>query len=107
MNYKNYTWLFGIAGTYTYSIQDTIHISAEVGGTHTQEVRINLFVVRFSKESCKSSIKGITFLTIDKEDMVALRGNLKPWYQLGDTVPGTKSYHHFVPTSQYTSRENS
>ena len=52
------------------------------------------------EEYCKS--KGeITFLTIDKGDMVALRENLKPWYELGDTVPGIRNCHHFVPTSQY------
>ena len=50
------------------------------------------------KEYCKSSIEEITFLTIDKEDMVPVRENLKPWYKLGDTVPGTKSCLHFVPT---------
>ena len=54
------------------------------------------------KEYCKSSIEGITFLTIDKKDMVAVRENLTPCYELGYTVPGTRSCHHFVPTSQYT-----
>ena len=28
--------------------------------------------------------------------------NLKPWYELGDTIPGSMSCHHFVPTFQYT-----
>ena len=51
------------------------------------------------KEYCKSSIARITFLKINKEDMVAVRENLKPWYELGDMVPGTRSCHHFVPTS--------
>ena len=54
------------------------------------------------KEYCKSSIEGITFQTIDKEDMVAVRENLKLWYELGDTVPGTRSCRYLVPTSQYT-----
>ena len=54
------------------------------------------------KEYCKSYIEGIAFLTIDKEDMVAVRENLRPWYELGDTIPGTRSCHHFVPTSKYT-----
>ena len=31
---------------------------------------------------------------IDKEDMVAVRENLKHRYELGDTVPGTMSCHH-------------
>ena len=54
------------------------------------------------KEYCKSPIEGITFLTIDKEDMVAARENLKPQYELDVTILGTRSCHHFVPTSQYT-----
>ena len=36
---------------------------------------------------------------IVKEDMVAVRENLKPWYELVDTVPGTWSFHYIVPTS--------
>ena len=51
------------------------------------------------KEYCNSSIEGITFLTIDKEDMVAVRENLKPGYELSDTVPSNRSCHHFVPVS--------
>ena len=52
------------------------------------------------EECCKS--KGeITLLTIDKGDMVALRENLKPWYELGDTVPGMRNCDHFAPTLQY------
>ena len=54
------------------------------------------------KEYCKSSIEGITFLAINKEDMVAVRENLKLWYELGDTVPGTRSCHHFVLRCLYT-----
>ena len=34
--------------------------------------------------------------------MVAVRENLKPPYELGDTAPGTRSCHHFISTSQYT-----
>ena len=51
---------------------------------------------------CKSSIKGITFLTINKEDMVAVSENLKLWYELGDTVPASRRCHHSVQTSQCT-----
>ena len=38
---------------------------------------------------------------IDKEDVVAVRENLKSRYESGDTVPGTRSCYHFVPASQY------
>ena len=61
-----------------------------------------ILTFRVVEEYCKSSIDGITFLTIDKEDMVAVRERLEIRYQLGDTVPGTRSCHHFIPTSQYT-----
>ena len=53
------------------------------------------------KEYGKSSIEGITFLTIDKEDMVAVRETLNPRYELDDAVHGTRSCHHFFLTSQY------
>ena len=50
------------------------------------------------KEYCKSSIKEITFLKINKEDMVAVRENLKPPCEL-NIAPATRSCHHFVQTS--------
>ena len=40
---KNCIWFFGIVETYT--LQEKTDIQAEVDGAHTQEVRINLFVV--------------------------------------------------------------
>ena len=82
-----------------------------IGGTVKRKIRraslqrpVNNQILTFRavKEYCKSFIEVITFLMIDKEDMVAVKDNLKPQYELGDTVPGTRSYHHFVPTSQYT-----
>lgn len=51
---------------------------------------------------CRSSITGIMFLKIDKEDMVSVREKLQMRYKLGDTVPGTRSCHYFKPTSQFT-----
>ena len=53
-------------------------------------------------EYCDSSIQGIEFMVITKEEMVPVREKLNSRYQLGDTVPGSRSAHHFIPTSQYT-----
>ena len=41
-------------------------------------------------------------MVIDKQDMEPVREKLKSRYKLGDTVSGTRSCHHFAPTSMYT-----
>ena len=46
---------------------------------------------------CTTSIKGITFFEISKDDMVSVRERQKERYQLGNTVEGMKSSHHFEP----------
>ena len=62
-----------------------------------KHVNNQILTFRAAKGYCKSSIEGITFLIINMEDMVAVRENLKLWYELGDT----RSCHHFTPISQY------
>ena len=42
---------------------------------------------------------GITFFSIYKKDMVEVREVLDARYSLGNTVPGTRSCHHFEPSS--------
>ena len=44
---------------------------------------------------CTTSIKGITFYVISKDDMASVRERQKERYQLGNTVEGTRSSHHF------------
>ena len=44
---------------------------------------------------CTTSIKGITFFEISKDDMASVRERQKERYQLGNTVEGTRSSHHF------------
>ena len=39
---------------------------------------------------------------INKEGTVAVKEIMKPQYELGDIVHGTRSCHHFAPTSQFT-----
>ena len=51
------------------------------------------------EQFCNESLKGITFLTILKQDMVQVREELEKRYALGDTVPGTRSFHHVQPIS--------
>ena len=48
---------------------------------------------------CTTSIKGITFFEISKDDMASVRERQKERYQLGNTVEGTRSSHHFEPQS--------
>ena len=48
---------------------------------------------------CKEEIKGINFKFIPKETMEVTRANLKTRFLNAKTVPGTRSYHHFVPLS--------
>ena len=82
-----------------------------IGGTVKRKIlRVSLkrfvnnqiLTFRVVKEYCEPSIERTTFLTMDMEHMVIVRENLKLRYELGDTVLGTRSCHHFVPTSQYT-----
>ena len=48
---------------------------------------------------CNEEIKGIKFKFISKETMEVTRANLKTRFLNAKTVPGTRSYHHFVPLS--------
>lgn len=45
------------------------------------------------------TIKGITFFSISKDDMVPIRERLEERYKLGSTVDTTRSCHHFQPES--------
>ena len=42
---------------------------------------------------------GITFFSTYKKDMVQVREVLGARYSVGNTVPGTRSCHHFEPSS--------
>ena len=48
---------------------------------------------------CESSISGIKFFTIKKDDMTEIRERLEKRYKLGSTVPGTRNSHYFEPVS--------
>ena len=45
---------------------------------------------------CENEMMLIKFFRICKESMISVE-NLERWYECGDTVPGTRSSHHFVP----------
>ena len=51
------------------------------------------------EEFCKENIVWITFFSIYKKDMLQVREVLDARYSLGDTVFGTRSCHHFEPSS--------
>ena len=50
---------------------------------------------------CNSEINGIHFILIRKEEMEDVRKYLKLRYKLGSTVPGTRTYHCFIPISTH------
>jgi len=52
-------------------------------------------------DSCNSGINGIPFILIWREEMEDIRKYLKLRYQMGRTVPGTRTYHCFTPISTY------
>jgi len=39
----------------------------------------------------------VEFIFIPKDDLVQVRSKLKSRYALGHTVPGTRSYHVYIP----------
>lgn len=53
---------------------------------------------------CQEELQTIVFFSIYKEDMVAVRETMDKRYAEGDTVAGTRSCHHFEPTSTTTIR---
>ena len=62
---------------------------------------VNDLILSFNKVMtfCTTSIKGITFFEISKDDTASVRERQKVRYQLGNTVEGTRSSHHFEPQS--------
>ena len=48
---------------------------------------------------CNEELKGIKFEFRSKETMEVTRENLKTRFLEAKAVPGTRSYHHFVPLS--------
>ena len=51
---------------------------------------------------CKENLTSITFFSIYKNEMVSVRERLEERYAQGDTIPGTRSCHHFEPVSTTT-----
>ena len=49
---------------------------------------------------CKTEIKGIEFIYISKETMVGVREMLSDCFSRAKTIPGTRSFHQFIPLSR-------
>ena len=49
---------------------------------------------------CKESVQGINVLLITTEEMEVAREQLKERFSSVTTLPGTRSFHHFVPLSE-------
>nr|XP_047144195.1 uncharacterized protein LOC124817810 [Hydra vulgaris] len=46
---------------------------------------------------CNENIEGINFIYISSEDLTLVRTALKERLDTANTIPGTRSYHQFVP----------
>ena len=52
-------------------------------------------------EFCITNINTIIFYKITKETVNSRRQQLKERFETGKTVPGTRSYHHYIPISKF------
>ena len=50
-------------------------------------------------EFCVDEIKGIDFLFLKNQEIGNIRVNMEERYKRADTVPGTRSFHQFIPIS--------
>ena len=48
---------------------------------------------------CKKNIHGIKFILITKDELTKTRESLKERFTKAITIPGTRSYHEFIPLS--------
>ena len=51
---------------------------------------------------CLQNIKSITFIQIFKETMIIVREFLNKRFETSNTVPGSRSHHHYIPLSKNT-----
>ena len=49
---------------------------------------------------CKTEYKGIEFIYISKETMVGVQEMLSDCFSRTRTIPGTRSFHQFIPLSR-------
>lgn len=62
-------------------------------------VRDRILSFHAVEEFCKSSVEGVFFVVIEKEEMVEFPEELEARYSLGSTVPGTIIFQLFPFTS--------
>ena len=75
-------------------------VSDGIGGTKT--VTWQILNVRQMFDFCTNKIKGIQFHILEKDDLSKIRTFLKPRFAQGRTLPGTRSFHHFIPVDTNT-----
>lgn len=63
---------------------------------------IKIISVEEMHEFCTAKMKDITFVLIQMETMTALRLILNKRFEVAETVPGTRSFHHYIPLSENT-----
>ena len=51
-------------------------------------------------EYCKSAIEAIKFILVEKEKVEEVRRSLTMRFENASTVPGTRSFHQFIPLAR-------
>ena len=59
-----------------------------------------ILTARQVHEFCVKEIKGVASIFVCKEEIELLRCKLDKRYQKASTLPGTRSFHHFVPLTE-------
>ena len=54
----------------------------------------------FMFEYCKSTIEGIKFILFEKKEDEEVRRSLTMRFKNASTVPGTRSFHQFIPLAR-------
>ena len=68
---------------------------ASLQRTHSNQILTVSAMLKF----CKENIKDIEFFFISKDSMVKVREQQIKRFAHGSTIPGTRSFHQFVPLS--------
>ena len=68
---------------------------ASLQSTHSNQILTVSAMLKF----CKENIKDIEFFFISKDSMVKVREQQIKRFAHGSTIPGTRSFHQFVPLS--------
>ena len=64
-----------------------------------QPISNQIFTADKMFQFCVEEIKGINLLFLKNQEIGNIRVNMEERYKRADTVPGTRSFHQFIPIS--------